>query len=158
MSELLPAPARALEAIAARIRQAVDSLVSLDALDRWGVRDPDARAHVEAQIRTADQALAALRAELTRRSDALRAEDPGALEAWARAHQRLLDAFVASLPSDESARTARYVAQKERDEWDEVALGARPWVDRNTFYVQYDAALFAALFGSLEGSDGKDVG
>lgn len=147
MTERVPDAACELERRLLR-RRAIDrELLTLDAFSRWGPRDEAKQADARAEgARLADEERA-IDAELEARVKQLRTEDPAAVEAWASAHQRLLDHFLEGLT--EAQRTERSVAEKERAAWGRVARGKKALVDQNTYFVRYDEALFEALFGRL---------
>lgn len=144
--------ARGLERLLAR-RRAIDTeLFTLDAAERWGACDTDAREEARAEGGRRISEKCAIDAELTARVARLRVDDPAALQEWASAHRALLERFLAQLT--DAQRTERMVAEGERAAWEAVSRGEAAFVDQNTHYVRYDSALFAALFGDLS-SDGE---
>jgi hypothetical protein len=139
----VPPAAVALERL---LRQRMDignSLLNLDMQERWGSA---------AQKKEAARAATALSQE-ARRIDGELTElvkqtarlAPGAIQAWAAAHDQLLARFLLDTDDD----IARHVAEEERAQWLQVASGALPYVKRNVYYVRYDRELAEGLFGSL---------
>ena len=143
----VPDAARELERMLVR-RRAIDrELLTLDAFSRWGPKDEGEQAEARANGDRLAAEERAIDAELEARVKQLRAEHPEAVEAWASAHQRLLDHFLDGLT--DAQPTERSVAEKERAAWRRVAGGKKAFVDQNTYFVRYDEALFEALFGRL---------
>jgi hypothetical protein len=103
------------------------------------------RMEAEANAAMADQpiAIAALEALVA----TLRAQAPHEIEAWVRAHQALIDGFLAS---DEAkgpyAEASVTRARNARAAWDEVRAGTRAYSDADGGYVWRGAA-FVELFG-----------
>ena len=140
----MPVPPSVLELqqLLHRRRHQSGASLSMEMYERWGPRDKASqRKNAEEAARVAAEARA-VEAELVERVRELRADDPDAVVAWARAHQDLLRRFLDSTED----QTARYVANEELEHWQQVVDGTRDWVRGNTFYVRYDRERYAALF------------
>lgn len=143
----MPDAAIELERWMARRRTIESRLLTLDGYRRWGARTEEDHATAAAEESVLGMELREGDAALTRRVEALRVEDPGAIARWCEAHVALLDHYLAMLGDDEAKRTERFVAEGERREWQEVLAGERGFADENVYYVRFDPALYEALFG-----------
>lgn len=140
----VPQQALELEQWHRALRTARATLAEVAAFERIGRADDHETADrmVFAKARaTADQIEASGTLELFLAT--FRESCPRAVEAWAAAHQRLLDDLMARNRNG----TVRFVAKAEREQWDEVARGERDHVQSNTYYIEYDRDLYRALFG-----------
>jgi hypothetical protein len=134
---------RRLQTLAKRLHDVGGLLLSMDAADRWGPKAGPDRERLDRDIAEAQREHHAVKAQLIAEVAAVRSEDPASLRVWIDAHVRLLDEFSTR---QEEGSTERSVAQRERAQW--LALEeSGDFVHQNTFYVRYDDALYAELFG-----------
>ena len=150
--QALRAHVRALETHMAQLRACGAVMLGYDAWDRWGSSTATAeyRAYMEAEFADANDKSSSAEKALTALVEKLRAEVPSAVIAWADAHEAYLTAFIAECaqrPDDQTAQTAKSVAEGERAGWAEVRAGAKPFVQENPYYVTINAERFRALFG-----------
>jgi hypothetical protein len=136
---------QALESLLARKREAGAVLLEHDMWDRYGSQHATSEEIAErtARAETAQREHAATIHKVEALVEKLRGTNPGAITAWAVAHEQLLAAFLATTTDD----TARFVATGERAAWAEVARGERSFVDENYFYIKFDPARYRELFG-----------
>lgn len=143
-----PAPVspavQALERLLARRRQLVSGLVSLDGYERWGARTPEDHARASAEAGELDREKGQVEGELTALVERLRVQEPESVQRWAAGWRELLIEFLNRVAP---GTTEAFVAGTELEEWNKVARGEVDFVDQNTFYVQYDRALHARVFG-----------
>lgn len=139
---------RQLEQLLGKLREANAFLLDQDSWDRWG------RQHASDQ--EIDERMARERMMIDQRDDSIReltalsaASSRETLAAWADAHDRLLERFIADYATRDPSphAVAVGVATTEREQWQAVKRGELPFVDGNVFFIQFDRALYAELFG-----------
>jgi hypothetical protein len=145
---MLAGAALALERLLVRRRAAAGLLVYADAFERWGPKEGPEVDQMIADAAAAQREHEQITGELTARAQETWASDRESMVAWANAHVDLLERFIAVHAGDEAQSTARFLAQREMDEWRKVARGELAYVDETAAHVDVDAAQYAAYFGA----------
>lgn len=132
-----------MERLQSRLRTLARASLSLDGQERWGHPSSEDQARIDAAFVEIEEDRKRTRAALAALLTATRQSAPAEVSAWADAHTALLTAFIATTTD----ATARFVANNELGQWAELARGSLDYVDENVFYVNVDAAAYAACFG-----------
>jgi len=140
----LPDPVRELERWMHSIRGIRGRLVDLDARERWGHPSEEELSRMARVTADLEEEKKRQEAFVIERVRLLRREDPASIAAWVQAHQTLLEDCMAR--GDD---TARFLAERELQHWQELLEGQRDLVSENTSALRIDPALFRELFGSL---------
>ncbi len=128
------------------LRNTASELLNMDMYDRWGHgSDPAMNRKMEraGAIRTAHTNA---KTELPKLVNRYRANEPEAVEYWARAHIQLLQFFLEKVTD----ATARHVADQELAAWQALLSGRQDIVEENVYYVGPDPELHEKLFGKIE--------
>jgi hypothetical protein len=147
----VPDQVRQLETQLAQLRLACAFLLDQDTWDRFGRAHASDQEISERMLREREmiERKAASIAALTALVPRLRETDPGAIAAWADAHDALLARFIETelTHGGPVASVGIGVAERERLAWQAVKRGEQPYVEGNTFFIKLDRELYRALFG-----------
>lgn len=122
-----------------------------DYLDR-GRPSPDQERATWVAMKGAEEKAAALDQELEDLVALVRRTDPALLERWVDVHQAILREVEAECVESDLfdvsfTRTARFVAKRETEQWEEVRGGGRSHVGGNRYFLRHSDKVERKHFG-----------
>lgn len=123
-----------------KLRQKIEDLRAAsgdraDYLD-YGKPNPEQAKQANETIKKLDVEIKAAQAELKQQLDALRAQQPQAIEEWTSYHIALLQAIIAENSTDKNAGTRKFVAKETLQNWEKVRAGELDYVDINGYFLK----------------------